>query len=93
MVGITCCNCGVEFSMTDALYRFRRADKGMFYCPNGHIQSYTESEADRLRKEVDSLRQSRVGWMNTVQELENTIEKLNRSIRAYKGIIARKKNR
>lgn len=45
-----CYSCGVLFA-SNILPR-RREDGGTFYCPNGHGQSYTESEADKLRKQL-----------------------------------------
>lgn len=64
-----CCNCGVEFAMTEYFYSERLGDKKSFYCPNGHSQSYTgasyqkqiaQLEADKiaLRSRVESERQA-----------------------------------
>lgn len=52
-----CINCGVQFATTPFFDERRRADKRSFYCPNGHPQAYTESEADKLRRERDRLKQ------------------------------------
>lgn len=51
-VTIECYRCGVIFAVLDDLHRNLREKKHSFYCPNGHSQAYTESEADRLRKEL-----------------------------------------
>lgn len=51
---IECCNCGVVFAVSGDLNRNFRQHKQKFYCPNGHGQSYTESEADRLRKQLEA---------------------------------------
>lgn len=48
----TCITCGVYFAFDRELDQRRRQDKQSFYCPNGHSQAYTESEADRLRKQL-----------------------------------------
>lgn len=48
-----CCACGVAFAMTREHRAQRLKDKALFYCPNGHSQSYTESEADRLRRQLE----------------------------------------
>lgn len=53
----TCCNCGIQFCITTALYNKRRSDQGTFYCPNGHGQHYSgrtevEKERDRLKAEL-----------------------------------------
>lgn len=46
----TCATCGVEFAMPVHLLNQRRNNKGDVYCPSGHISSWAESEAERLRK-------------------------------------------
>ena len=51
---IECCNCGVIFAISEDLERNLRLTKKSFFCPNGHSQSYTESTAEKLRKELDA---------------------------------------
>lgn len=48
-----CCSCSIMFALPTSLERRLRSDGRAFYCPNGHAMSYTESEADRLRKKLD----------------------------------------
>lgn len=52
-----CCNCGVTFFVPEALQEEALRTKRSFWCPNGHSQSYTTNEADRLRKELAAARQ------------------------------------
>lgn len=52
-----CVNCGCPFAAPKVLIDSRRITKQSFYCPNGHGQSYTESEADRLRKQLATAQQ------------------------------------
>jgi len=56
---ITCCNCGVEFGMTVYFEQQRREDKRTFHCPNGHPQSYTESRADKLERQLQQEKYAR----------------------------------
>ena len=49
----TCCACGVAFGMPAEFQCARRSDGEWFYCPAGHRQHYTETEAQRLRKMLD----------------------------------------
>lgn len=59
MVTESCCNCGVVFGMpSDLQDEFKKDSSKFFYCPNGHRQHYSESESDRLKKELDRVRQS-----------------------------------
>ena len=46
-----CCRCGVLFAMTKELRDHRLSDKGEFYCPNGHQQSYVgETDAQKAKR-------------------------------------------
>ena len=54
-----CPNCGVIFGITEDYEDRRRADAKGFYCPNGHVMSWSESEADRQRKRADQAESRR----------------------------------
>ncbi len=49
---IDCYKCGVTFAVDATLRQNWKRDKTQFFCPNGHGQSYTESEADKLKREL-----------------------------------------
>lgn len=51
-VTIACYKCGVVFAVEHTLQGFWLRDKTEFYCPNGHNQSYTESTAERIKREL-----------------------------------------
>lgn len=48
-----CCTCAVIFFVPTDLQKRAKADSRSFYCPNGHPQSYRETEAARLRKQLE----------------------------------------
>jgi hypothetical protein len=52
-----CCICAITFFVPEAFQQEALSRKRSFFCPNGHSQSYTTSEADRLRKELAAARQ------------------------------------
>lgn len=54
LVTETCCSCGTIFAISENLKSSRKKDKGLFYCPNGHSQHYTQSDADRLRIQLET---------------------------------------
>lgn len=39
-----CCNCGMEFGMSNTFYEERLADGKTFWCPAGHSQYFTRKE-------------------------------------------------
>ena len=52
---ITCCyeKCGMTFAAPTQWDKDRREDKKLWYCPNGHPQSYIgETKAHKLRKQI-----------------------------------------
>lgn len=79
--------------MTDALHQFRRRDNKTFYCPNGHPQSYTETEADKLRKQIEGLNIRNNNVLEAFRKSEEQIAKLGRSNRALRAVIKRIKTR
>ncbi len=81
-----CCKCGVEFGVPGGYTHHRQRDKKSFYCPNGHSMSYTESEADRLRRERDRLQQR-------LAQRDDEIVAEQKRTAAYKGQVTRLKKR
>ena len=57
----TCYRCKTVFAMSENVYRLALERRGQveFFCPNGHGQVYVkgETEEEKLRREVDRLRQ------------------------------------
>lgn len=88
-----CVICGVVFWMTDTLYKARRQDGRTFYCPNGHGMSYTETEADKLRRERDRLAQQQARLEDNIRELSHALDHEHRRSAAYKGQVTRLKTR
>lgn len=50
---ITCVNCGLTFAWPEKLEEARRRDGQRFYCPNGYSMSWSKTEADRLREQLE----------------------------------------
>ena len=82
----TCYKCGVVFGMDNEFYATRRRDKSLFYCSNGHPQSYTRSTEDDLRRELEAYRRDAINWRNNYEGAE-------RRRAALKGVVTRTKNR
>lgn len=53
---VPCASCGTVFAIEQELRQQRVKDGGDFYCPNGHVNVYRETEADGLRKELERSR-------------------------------------
>ena len=81
---LDCWNCGVPFGLTNDYDDRRRDDCRTFYCPNGHPQSYSESEADRLRRELDAAREATAEARRQLAATKGQVTKLKR--RAQNGV-------
>ncbi len=82
----TCISCGVLFAMPDELKRHRIENKKSFYCPNGHSMSYTESEADRLRRQLKNAKAD-ADWERQHREAAE------RSLSATRGVVTKLRKR
>lgn len=54
-----CCVCATRFGVDKVIMDNRRKNAGNIYCPNGHCIGWKDSDADRLRKQLEE-EQSRV---------------------------------
>lgn len=70
-----CCTCGIQFCVPQFWINKRRETAASFYCPNGHSLSYTESTADRLRKEKVQIEQRLQAQINAETHLRLVAEK------------------
>lgn len=57
-----CVSCGVPFALHRDYEEARRRDAAFFYCPNGHRQHYTETEEQRLQKQLEDAQSSTAYW-------------------------------
>lgn len=85
----TCCNCGITFGLASEFKAQRLRDARTWYCPNGHGQHYTAntpSEAEKLRKQLESSRT----YQRSILDQKAAAERSNR---ALKGVVTRTKKR
>lgn len=82
----TCCNCGMDFAMSDE-FRERMLSSGKwFYCPAGHSQHYTDTTVMRLKRRVATLDQE-------ADELREKVREQKKKTASAKGQTTRAKNR
>ena len=89
----TCCNCGVVFAMPRDLMEQLRKSGGWFYCPTGHKQHYTESEADRLRRELAAAEKRLTAERGWSQRLSDSLETERKRHASTKGQLTKTRNR
>lgn len=92
-VVVDCADCAVEFALTARLHGIRRGDGQNFYCPNGHINIYRESEADRLRKQLEAEQRNVIRARAQRDAAQREQAAAERSASAYKGQTTRLRKR
>jgi len=93
MVSERCAKCDMRWMMPAHFVKRRREDKQSFYCPQGHILSYSESDADRLRRDLDRERQNKAYLEDQIKCERERAEASERSRAALAGQITRLKKR
>lgn len=83
---ITCSGCGVVYGLPYGFIDNRQQDKQVFYCPNGHRQQYTKSEADKLREQL-TQEKAATEWQRA------RINRLEKDLQSQKGQMTKLKNR
>lgn len=77
----SCCNCGINFAAPDWFLKSRRQDGKGFYCPNGHGLSWHETEADRLRKQLNEQVREATRQSERARQAEERAAKAERKLK------------
>lgn len=92
----TCPVCGIRYAMpktVDDEHQAMGEKSEGWWCPNGHLRIYRESEADKVRRERDRLKQDAARLLDEARRAREDAEAQRRSAAAYKGAATRMKNR
>lgn len=90
---VSCCNCGTVFGINDGQLRSLRRSGDWFYCPNGHQQRFTETDADRLRKKLELTEQARERARIWAQSVQDQYDAERKSHAATKGQLTKTRKR
>jgi len=90
---VTSCWCGIHLAIPDSLYREARQNGTGVYCPLGHTFVWKETEADRLKRELESLRSVLSVARSSASTAREQRDAEKRRNAAYRGWITRLRNR
>lgn len=97
MKTVVCYKCKMAFGLPDEFYQTAKqmCESLTWYCPAGHPQVFLsgESEATKLRRERDRLRQQMARLEDEKKTASDVAAAALRSAAAYKGAATRMKNR
>ena len=82
----SCCVCGIQFGVPPYFIAQKRSNAGSLYCPNGHSLGWSESEADRLRKQLQKEKDA-AEWQRA------RANRLEKDLQSQKGQMTKLKNR
>lgn len=89
----TCCSCGIAFAV-DAQVRAKwRTDGSSFYCPNGHRQHYTETDIQRLKKQLERAERDKQWAQDNAKAERAARESTERRLIGQKAAKTRLRNR
>lgn len=84
LVPQVCPTCGIVYAIQSSLHELHKQDKKSWSCPNGHEIVYTVSEAEGLRKQLESANKS-------IEFLHGRDESMRRTISNLYGQITKLK--
>lgn len=82
---VTCCSCGVVFAMTAEMNRKRMKSGERFYCPNGHGQAYTDTDARKIKQLEQRLEVQR----KETERARDQRDSIQRSLSTTRGHVTR----
>lgn len=89
----TCWVCGVKFGLDRAHENNLRANGETFYCPRGCPLAFGESDAEKLRKELEAKERSILGLREQREQANRRAVSADMARRATKGHLNRLKRR
>jgi uncharacterized protein with PIN domain len=87
------CTCGLIFAVPAAVRQRWVDNNKSFFCPMGHSLSYTGSELDKLRKQLEREKRDKEFHQRNATAEREAREKTQRQLRATKGAKTRMANR
>ena len=92
-----CPTCGIEYAAPAEFFRSKNEnndpDNNSWHCPNGHIVVFTESLADKLRRENQRLAQRIAMKDDQVAAARDDADAADRRAAAFKGQVTKIKKR
>jgi hypothetical protein len=91
----TCYKCGIRFGISRDLYNDcqQRGPGREFFCPNGHGQVYKRSEAQKLKEELATVKNSLIWAREDRDRKARDAEYQKRRAAGARGLVTKLKNK
>jgi hypothetical protein len=90
---IYCCNCKMSFAVPARVRAVWVEKGGTFHCPQGHPQHYTESDVQKLRKQLERTERERTWAQDNAKAERLAREATERRLIGQKAAKTRLRNR
>ena len=89
----TVCWCGINLAVPRNLLRNAKENGDMLHCPLGHKFGWHETEAQKLRKQLEKAEESKAWWQQRQRAERELREDTERRLSAQKGATTRARKR
>jgi len=93
LVAQTCCSCGTVFGINEGQKVQLKRTGEWFYCPNGHSQRFTKTEADKLREQLAAAERARDSARAYARSVQDQNDAERRAHAATKGQLTKTRKR
>ncbi len=93
IVALTCGECHIPFGIPAAMHTKVQNNGSSFHCPNGHRISYSETEIQRLKNQVDNLTSTKTRLMAQRDDAQAEARHQAQRANGYKGAMVKVKKR
>jgi hypothetical protein len=90
---LACYKCGIAFAVDAEVNRVWRTTGNSFYCPNGHGQHYTETDIQKLKKQLEREKRNTEWAQNNAKAERAARERTEKRLAARKGANTKLRNR
>lgn len=90
---VYCCKCSMPFAVPASIRSGWVEQGDNFYCPSGHSQHYTESDVQKLKKELAQEKKYKEWALQAANQNRDRADTAEKSRNAYKGIANKIKTR
>lgn len=90
---VSCPSCGIPFAIPEQMRKNKREDGGDYYCPNGHILTFGDTELKQLRRKLAAEQQVVNYERQRRCDEQDAHGRTQRRLSATQGVVTRTKKR
>lgn len=88
-----CPSCGIVYGIPKKFADECRENGTRYYCPNGHSLGWSETDADRERKQREATERRNAALVSQLDQAQSERDSYKNQARALKGVVTKTKKR